>query len=83
MTLPLVKWDNPDLARITVLQLVKSLDCYRVAYCSGENRAGEKVLVLLPFVRIPRRGLRRYIVSFAKRAGVYAEGLGIFEALEF
>lgn len=82
MTTPLLKWDSPDLARITVLQLVKSADCYRVAYCSGETAEGGKVLVLLPFTKLPRKGLRYAIVKYAKRAGVYAEGLNIFDAID-
>ena len=82
MTLPLLKWTDLDLACITVLQLVKALDCYRVAYCSGEKTNGDKVLVMLPFTKLPIKGLRFEIVKQAKRDGVFAAGLNVFDAIE-
>jgi hypothetical protein len=55
---------------------------YIVAQCEGYLKNGERVLVSLPFTKLPHRGLRDAIVKHAKDSGVYAKGLGIFDALE-
>jgi len=76
-----VRWTDPKLIAITALQLVKVLDCYRVAYCSGRTATHEKVLVILPFTKLPLK-YKWEIVKWAKRDGVYAAGLNIFDVVE-
>lgn len=49
-----------------------------VSYCHG-ILDGKKVNVRLPFDQLPRRGMARAIVSYAKRDGVYAKRLGILD----
>lgn len=79
----LLRWTDPNLKRITSLYLVKTVDDryeihYRVGDCTGETQDNEKVLVMLPFTRLPALYLSA-IVRYAKRAGVYAKGLGILD----
>jgi hypothetical protein len=40
------------------------------------------VMVSVPFKRLPRYGLRRMIIKYAQEDGVYAKGLGIFDAIK-
>lgn len=76
-------WTSPDLVRITRLRLLSDpgFPLWDVSYCHGINRAGERVIVGLPFDQLPRRTMRASIVEWAKREKVYAKGLGIFEAI--
>jgi hypothetical protein len=78
----LVRWTDNRLAKVLTLQLVLIDDEYRVAYCDGKLKNGERVLVSLGFTRLPRYNLRRMIVKHAKDAGVYAKGVGILDAIE-
>lgn len=50
-----------------------------VSYCHGRMPSGEYVNVELPFDQLPKRGLRRAVVSYAQQEGVYARDLGILD----
>lgn len=78
-----VYWDCPSLAKIERLRLLSDpgYPAWDVSYCYGRTHKGEKVIVCLPFSELPKRRMRAAIVAHAKRAGVYAKGLGIFEAI--
>ena len=78
-----VHWDSPSLARVERLRLLSDpgFPAWDVSYCYGRTHKGEKVIVCLPFSQLPKRGMRRAIVAHAKRDGVYAKGLGIFDAI--
>ena len=78
-----VHWDSPALARITRLRLLSDpgYPAWDVSYCYGRTHKGEKVIVCLPFSELPKRNMRKAIVAHAKRDGVYAKGLGLFEAI--
>ena len=78
-----VYWDCPSLAKIERLRLLSDpgFPFWDVSYCYGRTHRGEKVIVCLPFSQLPKRGMRAAIVREAKRAGVYAKRLGIFDAI--
>jgi len=77
----LIRWTDPQLDKITLLELTLILDAYQVTQCEGHLKSGERVLVSVPFKKLPRYGLRRMIIKYAKEDNVYAKGLGIFEAI--
>ena len=85
-----VGWDSPKLAKITRLRLLTEpgFPAYDVSYCHGELKDGTPCRVEVPFGQIPRsvRGskcisLNAFIIKEAKADGVYAKGLGIFDAI--
>jgi hypothetical protein len=77
----LTSWKDPALKRFITLELTLGLDGWLVSYCDGELKTGERVLVTLPFKVLPRWGLRRAIVDYAKRDGVYVKGMGLFDVI--
>jgi hypothetical protein len=77
----MVRWTHPQLKKITLLDLQLIDDAWQVTQCEGELKNGEVVRVALPFSRLPRYGLRKSIIKYAKEDNVYAKGLGIFEAI--
>jgi hypothetical protein len=77
----LIPWTDPQLDRIILLELTLIQDAYQVTQCEGRLKTGERVLVSVPFKKLPRYGLRRMILKYAKEDKVYAKGLGIFEAI--
>ena len=78
-----VKWTDPNLQRISSLQVTLiDYGYYIVVQCEGYLRDGTRVMVGLPFTKLPRWGLRHAITEFAKKDNVYAKGLGVFESLE-
>ena len=77
----MVSWSDQELAEVTLLELTLIHDMYMVTQCLGKLRNGSEVMVSVPFVYLPRYGLRQVIVKQAKDAGVYAKGLKIFEAI--
>ena len=86
----MVKWDDRRLQRIVRFRLRKQggvgLDgqktVFIVVYCHGKMVDGEYVRVFLPFrVLGPRWKIE--LVDFAKRDGVHAKNLGIFDAASF
>jgi hypothetical protein len=78
-----VDWTDPELKKITRLRLVSdpSFPFWDVSYCWGELKTGERVRVNTPFFQLPKKQMRRHIVEAAKRDGVHAKNLGIFDAL--
>lgn len=76
-----VDWTYPGL-RITRLRLVSDpgFPFWDVSYCDGELQ-GKFVRVSLPFSQLPKRGMNRAIIEHARRDGVYAKGLGIFDCV--
>lgn len=78
-----VSWNDPCLKRIVRLRLISDpgFPYWDVSYCIGEMMDGTSVRVDLPFDQLPRRGFRGKIVEYAKKDGVYAQKLGIFDAI--
>jgi hypothetical protein len=76
-----VDWTEPGL-KITRLRLLgdPGYPFLDVSYCYGELD-GKTVKVELPFSQLPKRRYKSAIVEFAKKDGVYAKGLGVFDAL--
>lgn len=74
-----VDWSTRGL-KITRLRLLTDpgFPMYDVSYCHG--MIGEEyVIVQLPFSQLTKRKWKSEIIEWAKREGVYAKGLGIFE----
>jgi IS4 transposase len=78
----MVRWTDPQLDKITLLELTLILDAWQVTQCEGRLKDGTRVWVSVPFKRLPRYGLRRMIITYAKEDGVYAKRLGIFDAIK-
>lgn len=78
-----VDWADPRLHRITRLRLLTDpgFPAWDVSYCHGILKDGTEVTVLLPFSQLPRRNRNGAILAHAKRDGVYAKGIGVFDAL--
>jgi len=76
-----VKWTDKRLDKITFIDLQLILDAWQVTQCEGKLKDGTPVTVSVPFTRLPRYGFRRMIIKYAKEDGVYAKGLGIFDAI--
>ena len=76
-------WDSPELVRVERLRLLTDpgYPVWDVSYCTGRDRAGRKVNVILPFSQLPKHAIKREIIRYAKMDRVYAKGLGIFEAI--
>lgn len=77
-----VDWTEPGL-KVTRLRLLSDpgFPVWDVSYCYGQLPSGEQVRVSLPFDQIPKGRVSGFIVDQAKRAGVYAKGLGILGAI--
>ena len=80
----MVPWTDPQLDKVTLLDLTLDItsNAWLVTQCEGQLKDGTRVMVKLPFWRLPRYGLRRMITRYAKEDGVYAKGLGIFDAIK-
>lgn len=78
-----VAWDDAALASIVRLRLISDpgFPAWDVSYCWGRLTDGTPVRVSLPFFQLPKRNLNGAIVEEAKRAGVFAKRLGIFDAI--
>lgn len=78
-----VEWTDPRLAKITRLRMVSDpgFPVWDITYCHGELRDGTKVEVELPFSQLPKNDRNAAIIRAAKRAKVFAKGLGIFSAI--
>lgn len=76
-----VSWTTPGL-HVTRLRLVSDpgFPWWDVSYCHG-TLDGKDVDVQLPFGQLPKKGLSRAIVEYAKQDGVYAVRLGILDAI--
>ncbi len=78
----MVRWTDPRLDKITFIDLQLILDAWQVTQCEGRLKDGTQVNVSVPFKKLPRYGLRRMIIKHAKKDGVYAKGLGVFDAIK-
>ena len=78
-----VHWNDPRLARITRFRILSDpgFPFWDVSYIHGILKDGRACDVFNPFAELPKRGTRSYIIECAKRDGVYAKGLGIFDAI--
>jgi hypothetical protein len=74
-----VPWTAKGLV-ITRLRLLTDpgFPLYDVSYCHGMI-GEEHVIVQLPFSQLVKRKWKSEIIAYAKRDGVYAKGLGIFD----
>jgi|WetSurSiteA1Bulk_404760.scaffolds.fasta_scaffold25963_2 hypothetical protein len=76
-----VPWTAKGL-RVTRLRLVSDpgFPCWDVSYCHG--RIGdEPVNVELPFNQLPKHRIAETILKWAKKDGVFATGIGVFNAI--
>lgn len=78
-----VDWADPDLDKIIRLRLLSDpgLPSWDVSYCYGVMKNGDSVRVRLPFGQLPKGRVSETIVNHAKRDGVFAKGLGIFDCI--
>jgi len=76
-----VDWTTKGL-KITRLRLVSDIGfpVWDVSYCHGFI-GDEPVRVRLPFGHLPKKGMSTAIIEAAKKDGVYAKGLGVFDAI--
>ncbi len=76
-----VDWSEPNL-RITRLRLLSDpgFPAWDISYCHGQI-GEERVHVELPFSQLPKKGMLGAIVRHAKRDGVHAKNMGIFDAI--
>ena len=79
----LVHWSDPELAKITRLRLLSDpgYPYWDVSYIWGELNDGTAVRVQNPFDELRKNKLTSDILEAAKRDGVYAKGLGVFNAI--
>jgi hypothetical protein len=79
----MVTWDDDALESIVRLRLISDpgFPAWDVSYCWGRLTDGTPVRVSLPFFQLPKRGTNAAIVAEARRAGVFAKRLGIFDAI--
>lgn len=78
-----VTWTDPRLAKILRLRLLgdSGFPLLDVSYITGELKDGRIVNVINPFGQLPKRSYKKTIIAQAKRDGVYAKGLGVFDAI--
>lgn len=78
-----VSWKDPRLARIIRLRLISDpgFPVWDLSYCHGELKDGTPVRVDLPFYQVPKRRMMSFILDHAKKDGVFAKGLGLFDAI--
>ncbi len=79
-----VEWTDPQLAKIERLRLLSDpgYPVWDVHYCYGRLKNGQAVKVDLPFDQLRKnRSINSQIIEYAKKDGVYAKGLGIFDAV--
>lgn len=80
-----VYWADPKLAKVTRLRLLSDpgFPFWDVSYCYGELKDGSAVRVSLPFHQLPKgKGkVNAALIDWAKRDGVYAKRLGLFDGV--
>ena len=78
-----VQWDDPDLKRIVRLRLLSDpgFPVWDVSYCYGQMKDGSYVRVELPFSQLPKHNFKSAIIRYAEKDGVFAKGLGVFDAI--
>lgn len=77
-----VSWDDPRLGRIVRFRILTDpgFPAWDISYVWGRLKDGTPVDVELPFHQMPKRW-KGFLIKEAKEAGVYAKGLGFFEAM--
>lgn len=75
-----VDWTEKGL-RIVRLRMLTDpgFPLYDVSYIYGRTADGKLVRVRVPFFQLTKRKWKSEIIEHAKRDGVYAKGLGIFD----
>lgn len=78
-----VSWTDPELDRIFRLRLLSDpgFPMWDVSYCYGTLKDGRNVRVQLPFHQLRKGSVNADIIEFAKRDGVFAKGLGLFDPM--
>lgn len=78
-----VEWTDSRIEKILRLRLLgdSGFPMLDVSYMTCQLKDGTICDVHNPFGQLPRRGFRKAIVNAAKRDGVFAKGLGIFDAI--
>lgn len=75
-----VDWTEPGLEVIRLRLLSDpGRPTWDVSYCHGCINGEEPVRVLLPFDTLPKKGVKKAIVEYARKDGVYARNLGILD----
>lgn len=80
---PYVDWTTPNL-RIVRLRLLSDAGYpeWDISYCYGYVD-GKPVNVSFPFGSIPKRGFKGFIIREAKRAKVFAKGMGLLDPCNY
>jgi hypothetical protein len=80
---PTVDWTDRRLSKITRLRLLSDpgFPVWDVSYCHGMLKDGTLCRVQVPFSQLPKRNMMKVIIESGKRDGVFAKGLGVFEAI--
>lgn len=78
-----VDWADSRLEKITRLRLISDpgFPYWDVSYCHGRTKDGKECRVVLPFSQLKKGQVNAEIIAHAKREGVYAKKLGIFDAI--
>lgn len=76
-----VYWSDPRLKSITRFRMLTDtgFPLMDVSYCYGILRDDTPVRVSLPFDQLPKRKWKASLVEWAKRDGVHAARLGMFD----
>lgn len=79
---PTVDWSEKGLT-VTRLRLLSDPGhpIWDVSYCDGRLADGTLVRVQLPFDQVPKSNVTGFIVDEARKAKVYARGLGILNSI--
>ncbi len=85
----IVEWTDKRLAKIERLRLLSDpgFPMWDVSYCFGRLKDGTACRVELPFDQLRKKcghtgkSINAQIVEYAQKDGVYAKGLGIFDAI--
>ena len=74
---------DPRLGRITRLRLLSDwgFPLWELSYCHGELKDGTPCRVRLPRYQFKKATLKKELLDMAREAGVYAKGLGLFDAI--
>lgn len=80
---PTVDWTDKQLFKVTRLRLLSDhgFPFWDVSYCHGILKDGTLCRVQLPFSQLPKRNMNATIIECGKRDGVFAKGLGVFDAI--
>jgi len=78
-----VDWTDKRLVKIIRLRLLSDpgYPAWDISYCHGQLKDGSYVSVAFPWHQLPKGKVNKTIVWWAKKEGVYAKGLGIFDVI--